>query len=105
MQADARIYSLPRWRLTRWLADCGADVPDDIRVALIGNLYGTLPVFIGGILNTVLVAGAIAARSPTPLFVAWLAVEIAICLTRLAVPPTSTCCFRSPGAAASATAR
>lgn len=44
-----------------------------------------LPVFIGGILNSLLVAAAITARSPTPLFVAWLAVEIAICLTRLAV--------------------
>lgn len=85
MQPDPSIYSLPRWRMTRWLADCGADVPEDIRVALIGNLYGTLPIFIGGILNTLLVAAAITARSPTPLFVAWLAVEIAICLTRLAV--------------------
>ncbi|MCK1597936.1 GGDEF domain-containing protein [Bradyrhizobium sp. 164] len=85
MQSDSRIYSLPRWRVTRWFADCGADVPEDIRVALIGNLYGTLPVFIGGILNTLLVAAAIAVRSPTPLFIAWLALEIAICLTRLAV--------------------
>ena len=85
MQSDSRIYSLPRWRVTRWLADCGADVPADIRVALIGNLYGTLPVFIGGILNTLLVAAAIAARSPTPLFIAWFALEIAICLARLTV--------------------
>ncbi len=30
-------------------------------------------------------AAAITARSPTPLFIAWLAVEIAICATRLAV--------------------
>ncbi|MGY3355267.1 diguanylate cyclase (GGDEF)-like protein [Bradyrhizobium sp. GM0.4] len=85
MQADPRTYSLPRWRITRWLADCGADVPEDIRVALVGNLYGTLPVFVGGILNTVLVAAAITARSPTPLFIAWAAVEIAICLARLGV--------------------
>ncbi|MBC9880069.1 GGDEF domain-containing protein [Bradyrhizobium sp. INPA01-394B] len=85
MQSDSRIYSLPRWRVTRWLADCGADVPEDIRIALIGNVYGTLPVFIGGILNTLLVAAVIAARSPTPLFIAWLAIEIAICLTRLTV--------------------
>jgi len=85
MQSDSRIYSLPRWRMTRWLADCGAGVPEDIRVALIGNMYGTLPVFVGGILNTLLVAAAITARSPTPLFIAWLAIEIAICATRLAV--------------------
>jgi len=35
-----RVYSLPRWRVTRWLADCGPGVPDDIRVELIGNLFG-----------------------------------------------------------------
>lgn len=83
--SDSRVYSLPRWRWTRWLADCGADVPQDIRVTLVGNLYGTLPVFIGGILNTLLVAAAITARCPTPLFIAWAAVEIAICLARLGV--------------------
>lgn len=83
--SDSRVYSLPRWRATRWLAECGSDVPQDIRVALIGNLYGTLPVFVGCILNTLLVAAAITARSPTPLFIAWLAVEIAICSARLAV--------------------
>ena len=38
MQADSRTYSLPRWRMTRWLADCGADVPEDIRVALVGSI-------------------------------------------------------------------
>ncbi len=85
MQPNPRIYSLPRWRVTRWLADCGPDVPEDIRVALIGNLYGTLPVFVGGVLNTLLVAAAIAARSPTPLFLAWLAIETAICTARLVV--------------------
>ena len=85
MQAQQRIYSLPCWRLTRWLADCGPEVPDDIRVALIGNLYGTLPIFVGGVVNTLLVAAAITLRSPTPPFVAWLLLEIAICLARLAV--------------------
>lgn len=85
MQAQQRIYSLPRWRLTRWLADCGPEVPDDIRVALIGNLYGTLPIFVGGVVNTLLVAAAITLRSPTLPFVAWLSLEIAICLARLAV--------------------
>ncbi|WP_347337011.1 hypothetical protein [Bradyrhizobium retamae] len=60
-------------------------MPEDIRVALVGNAYGTLPVFVGGIVNTVLAAAAITARSPTPLFIVWLAIEITICLTRLAV--------------------
>jgi diguanylate cyclase (GGDEF)-like protein len=85
MQAEDRVYSLPRWRVTRWLADAGPGVPDDIRVALVGNLFGTLPIFAGGVLNTVVVAVVIAARLPTAPFVAWAAFEVAICLIRLIV--------------------
>ena len=85
MQGDTRIYSLPRWRLTRWLVDAGADVPDDIRAALVASLFGTLPVFFGGLINTLVVAGAIALRAPTPPFLIWLALESVIALARLAV--------------------
>lgn len=85
MQADTRIYSLPCWRITRWLAECEPDAPDDIRIALIGNLFGSLPIFIGGVLNTLAVAAVIAWHSPTPPFLAWLAIEIVICSARLAV--------------------
>jgi len=83
--SQTRIYSLPRWRATRWLADCGPGVPDDIRVELIGNLFGNLPVFAGGVINTVAVAAAIAFRNPTPPFIAWLVLEITVCLARLIV--------------------
>jgi hypothetical protein len=85
MHSQTRIYSLPRWRVTRWLADCGPGVPHDIRVALIGNLFGSLPVFAGGVINTVAVALVITARNPTAPFVAWLIFEIAVCAARLTV--------------------
>jgi diguanylate cyclase (GGDEF)-like protein len=85
MRSQMRIYSLPRWRVTRWLADSGPGVPDDIRVALIGNLFGSLPVFAGGVINTVVVAAAIALRRPTAPFIAWLILELAVCATRLIV--------------------
>ena len=85
MQSRTRVYSLPRWRLTRWLADCGPGVPDDIRVELIGNLFGNLPIFAGGVINTVAVALVIAARKPTAPFIGWLAFEIAVCAVRLVV--------------------
>ena len=85
MQSLKRIYSLPRWRLTRWLADCGPGVPEDVRVALIGNLFGNLPVFVGGVINTVAVAAAIAVRQPTVPFLIWLALEIVLCAVRLTV--------------------
>ena len=85
MQSETRVYSLPRWRVTRWLADCGPGVPHDIRVELIGNLFGNLPVFAGGVINTLAVAIAIAARKPTAPFIAWVVFEIAVCAARLVV--------------------
>jgi diguanylate cyclase (GGDEF)-like protein len=85
MQGDARIYSLPRWRVTRWLVDAGPGVPDDIRQALVGHLFGTLPVFAGGVINTLVVAVAIAARLPTWPFIAWAVMELVVCLSRLIV--------------------
>ncbi len=83
MRDNPLIYSLPRWRLTRWLADAGRDVPQDIRVALIGSLYGTLPIFFGGVANTIGVAALIALRIPNPHVLAWLVLEVAVCLSRL----------------------
>ncbi|HZP70440.1 MAG TPA: GGDEF domain-containing protein [Pseudolabrys sp.] len=79
------MYSLPRWRLTRWLADAGPQVPRKIRVALIGGLFGTLPVFAAGVANTLVVSAAIAMRMPTAPFIAWLILEIFICSARLGV--------------------
>jgi diguanylate cyclase len=83
MPVEKKIYSLPRWRITRWLGDAGAGVPDDIRAALIERLHGTLSVFAGGAINTIVVAAACAARHPTTLFLTWLALEIALCVIRL----------------------
>lgn len=78
-------FSLPTWRLTRWLADSGRDVPDDIRHAMVGSLFISLPVFATGLLNSLLVAAVIAAMHPTGPFFAWLAMEALICCWRLAV--------------------
>lgn len=85
MTADTRQYSLPRWRLTRWLAECGQGVPEDIRIALVGNLFGSLSVFTGGTLNTLAVAAVIAIHSPTVPLITWLVLELTICTTRLVV--------------------
>ncbi|KQT60807.1 diguanylate cyclase [Methylobacterium sp. Leaf456] len=85
MRDTEKVYSPPRTRLARWLAEPGADVPEPIRLALIANLYGTLPIFVGGVANTILVAAVIAARLPTPPILAWLVMEVAVCLSRLAV--------------------
>jgi diguanylate cyclase (GGDEF)-like protein len=85
MQTKNRLYSLPRWRLARWLSDAGPSVHGDIRVALIGELHGSWPVFAAGAINTVAVSAAIAIRQPTAPFIAWFVLELAICLARLTV--------------------
>ncbi|MBS0535197.1 MAG: GGDEF domain-containing protein [Proteobacteria bacterium] len=85
MSTDTRVYSLPRWRLTRWLVDAGPGIPDDIRAALVGGLFGSLPVFAGGVINTTAVAAAMAWHMQTLPFVAWFVFEATICLARLAV--------------------
>jgi diguanylate cyclase (GGDEF)-like protein len=85
MQGPVRVYSFPRWRITRWLADPGPSVTEDIRADLVASLFGTLPVFAGGVMNTLIVCAAIAVRQPTPLFFAWLILEITICLARVIV--------------------
>ncbi|CCD99196.1 GGDEF domain-containing protein [Bradyrhizobium sp. STM 3809] len=85
MRGDGLAFSLPRWRVTRWLADPGYPVSPDIRLALIGELYGCWSVFAGGAINTVAVAAALALRTPTTLFIGWFVMEVVICLSRLVV--------------------
>jgi diguanylate cyclase (GGDEF)-like protein len=50
---------------------------------LIGSLFGTLPIFAGGVLNTIAVSIAITMREPTPAFIAWVVLEVLLCGTRL----------------------
>jgi diguanylate cyclase (GGDEF)-like protein len=85
MQHDADISILPRWRGTRWLTDPGSDVAPEMRASLIAGLYGTIPIFIGGVLNTVAVSLLIAGRIATLPFLIWAATEIALSLFRLGV--------------------
>src|SRR5215469_8281754 len=85
MLKDGRVYSPPRWRLTRWLLDAGSDVPPDIRLQLISSLFSSLPVFFGGVINTVLVSAVVAMRMPRPQFIAWVVLEVLICTSRLLV--------------------
>ncbi|MFH0300474.1 GGDEF domain-containing protein [Bradyrhizobium sp. 31Argb] len=85
MKSDKGPYSRPRWGVTRWLVDAGPGAPEDIRAALIADLHGSLPVFAAGAVNTMAVAGVIAIRQPTALFIAWFILEVAICLARLTV--------------------
>ncbi|MBN8937866.1 MAG: GGDEF domain-containing protein [Rhizobiales bacterium] len=89
MDRSDMTFSLPTWRITRWLVEPGPDVPENIRHALIASLFGTLPIFIGGAINTILVSAAVAIRQPKPLFIAWLCLEIILCVSRFIVLVTA----------------
>jgi diguanylate cyclase (GGDEF)-like protein len=78
-------HRLPRWSLTRWLVDPGKDVPCQIRQSMFDGLYGTVPIFLGGVFNSLLVATVIALRHPEPLFIAWAVGELLLAMIRLPV--------------------
>lgn len=83
MRDDPRVYSMPRWAAVRWLAYPGLGASRDIQLKLIGGLFGTLPVFAAGVVNTIAVAAVIVTRQPSPPFIFWLVLEVAICGFRL----------------------
>ncbi|MFM0742182.1 GGDEF domain-containing protein [Paraburkholderia xenovorans] len=85
MQSIQKNYSLPRGRLAKWLVAPGQEAPHEIRVALVGTLFGTLPIFFGGVSNTIAVAWVLAHRHPTIPFRLWLVAEISVCVVRLCV--------------------
>src|SRR3546814_4879865 len=69
-------------RISDWSSDvCSSD----LRNALIQSLYGTLPIYAGGVINTIAVALLIWWRNPQSAFQIWLALEIVCCLVRLCV--------------------
>ncbi|WP_233830566.1 GGDEF domain-containing protein [Paraburkholderia sp. ZP32-5] len=89
MDQSVEVYTLPRGKLASWLLHAGKDVPLEVRVALAGSLFGTLPIFLGGVLNTVAVAWVLERRHPEMLFRIWLLVELVVCITRMFVLVTA----------------
>jgi diguanylate cyclase (GGDEF)-like protein len=85
MQTDHVVFSPPAWRLTRWLAAVPQNIPDTIRHRLIGELFGNLPVFFGGLIATMVGPLSVVAFKPSFWFIVWLAVEAVICAVRLGV--------------------
>ncbi|MGO4307181.1 diguanylate cyclase domain-containing protein [Cupriavidus sp. RAF12] len=85
MLLSGHAYSAPRWRFTRWIAEPGRDTPAEIRKALVGSLFGTLSIFFGGVINTLMVALVITLHLKRPEFYAWLALEAGICASRIVV--------------------
>lgn len=68
-----------------WLLAGRADLPAGVRTQLKAGLFTSLPIFVGGVLNTVAIAGVAYWRHPTTLFLIWLFLEIGVALLRLPV--------------------
>lgn len=76
-------WELPSWSMTRWLVEPGGDIPDNTRRTLLRSLYSTLPIFAGGVLNTIAVSALIAARMQTTAAYVWVALEVLLAALRL----------------------
>lgn len=72
-------------RATNWLLGARTRVSPAIRVQLEAGLFGSVPIFLGGIFNSIAVAGIAAWRQPTAPFLIWLSVEVALGIVRLPV--------------------
>ncbi|SNT20925.1 PAS domain S-box-containing protein/diguanylate cyclase (GGDEF) domain-containing protein [Sphingomonas laterariae] len=70
-------------RLTSWLLGGREALPEAISVQLRNGLFTSVPIFLGGILNTSAVASVAVWRHPTAEFIAWLGFEIALGAIRL----------------------
>ena len=72
----------PTTRAVAWLLATKADAPAAIRPQLVAGLYGSLPIFLGGVLNSIAIAAVAAWRHPAPPFVGWLLLEVTLVLLR-----------------------
>lgn len=75
--------SLPGWSLTRWLVEPAEDIPDSMRRTLLQGLYASLPIFAGGVLNTIAVSAMVAIRIQSNAAYLWVALEVVLAALRL----------------------
>lgn len=71
--------------IAAWMLGARTPMPAPVHAELTRGLFGTLPIFLGGVLNTIFVAGITVWRIPTAPFVAWLAFEILLGVVRVHV--------------------
>lgn len=72
-------------RLANWILGSGVDLSAPLSAQLRNGLFTSVPIFIGGVLNTIFVAAIGAILFPEPLFFGWLAFEILLGIARVSV--------------------
>ena len=68
-----------------WLLGTRVPLSPSIRSQLQEGLFASLPIFLGGIVNSIAIAALAAWRHPTAPFLIWLSLEVAIGLVRLPI--------------------
>ncbi|NKJ00545.1 diguanylate cyclase (GGDEF)-like protein/PAS domain S-box-containing protein [Novosphingobium sp. SG707] len=81
--------SVPIPRVTHWLLSTGEKVSAPIAAQLANGLFGSLPIFIGGVINSVAVAAVAAGRMHTAPFIGWMVFEAVLGLVRIGVVQSS----------------
>lgn len=85
MGYEATTYTAPVTRFGRWIVEPGRDVPEDVRPLLLGGLFGTLTIFLGGTFNTIAVSLVCAIHLRRAGFIAWALYELVLGGIRLFV--------------------
>jgi diguanylate cyclase (GGDEF)-like protein/PAS domain S-box-containing protein len=75
----------PGSTLARRLIGSRHDLSPAITSELTAGLFTSIPIFLGGVLNSIAVAALAATRHPTALFFLWLCIELVLGAVRLAV--------------------
>jgi diguanylate cyclase (GGDEF)-like protein/PAS domain S-box-containing protein len=70
-------------RATRWLLATRKPTSPAIRRQLETGLFSSIPIFLGGVFNSIAVAAIAAWRQPSAPFLAWLGLEILLAVLRL----------------------
>ena len=77
--------AVPKSRFASWLLSPGQDVDPSIAQHLRSGLFTSIPIFLGGVINSIVVAAIAAARHPTWPFLLWLGIELLLGALRFAV--------------------
>lgn len=80
-----RPHSFPDPKLARWLIARRPGISPAIADELTGGLFTSIPIFLGGVLNSIAVAAVATVRHPTALFFLWLSIELVLGIARLGV--------------------
>jgi diguanylate cyclase (GGDEF)-like protein/PAS domain S-box-containing protein len=80
-----RVIRLPFVKSATWLLETKTQVPTVIADQLKSGLFSSLPIFAGGVLNTIAMASIASWRHPTWPFLGWLLFEIGLGLIRMSV--------------------